>query len=95
MDTSTADFQRLALLIQRILDAETLYDTEGAALLAETDAACQSLEAGDTEAARRYIARIALFMEALLQTDRLALTDGQAILQVANGILHPKPDAHD
>jgi hypothetical protein len=82
-----AQLNRLALLIERLLDAELLPDAEGAALLAEIEAAHQSLEAGDTETARRHIKQIARFTEALVEASVLALTDGQAVIEMARRIL--------
>jgi hypothetical protein len=83
----TADIEFLALLVQRLLDAEVLRDAEGATLLAEADAACRSFQDGDLSAARQHIAEVALFTEALVQTDQLELRDGRAVLTTARGIL--------
>jgi hypothetical protein len=88
-----AEMQRLSLLIQRILDAEVLCDTQGMALLTESEAARLSLEAGDKETAHRHIERIALFTETLVKTETLALMEGQAVIQVTNRILNPQADA--
>jgi len=88
MPTLLADFTRLVLLVQRLLDAELLLEEEGAALLAESDAARRSLEAGEKEAARRHIERLAQFTAALMATNALAHTDGQAVLQFADGLLN-------
>jgi hypothetical protein len=87
MHAHLADFHRLTLLIQRILDADALYDTEGTALLTETQAACRSLEEGDLEAARQHVAQVVHFTEALIGTDALALSEGSAVIETAHRIL--------
>ena len=87
MHTFPADFHRLTLLIQRILDAESLCDTEGASLLGETEAARRCLEAGDVEAAWRHVEQVAVSMEALVQTEALALRDGRAVMETARRLL--------
>ena len=88
MNTESVKLTRLSLLIQRILDADALCDVEGVVLLTETEAAHQALEAGDQETARRHISQIALFTEALVQTNRLAPGDGRAVLTATDGIFH-------
>ena len=92
MQTCLADFDRLSLLVRRILDAELLLEEEGAALLAESDAAGRSLEAGEKEAARRHVERLARFTAALVETNALARTDGQAVPQFTDGLLNPRAD---
>jgi hypothetical protein len=74
----------LALLIQRMMDAELLPDREGAALLAQADAACQSLEAGDREEARAHLARIAHRTKRLVRRDVLPPAEGRAVLQAVH-----------
>ena len=95
MTSMRTHLERLTLLIERIRDAELLQETEGMALLVEVKAACQALEAGDTEAARRHVAQIARFLEGLVAVNALALTDGRAIIQTANCLLDLPPDAGD
>ncbi len=85
-----ADLHHLALLVERLLDAELLSDAEGAALLKETKAARRSLEDGNEETARRHIEQIERIIEALIQSDALSRKDGQAVLQVAQDILNPE-----
>jgi hypothetical protein len=87
------DFTRLALLVQRILDAETLSDGEGAALLTEIELARQALAQGDAAGARRHVAQIARQTQSLLERKALAQGDGRAVLQTANRILNPERDA--
>ena len=93
MGIQIAYLRRLSLLIQRLLDAELLQEEDSAALLARTEVARKSLEAGDAETARQNIEQVALFTEALVQSGSLSLTNGQAVLQVANALLNPPPDA--
>ena len=92
MDTYGADLARLSLLIQRILDADALCDAEAASLLSETEAARQSLEVGDTKAARQHVAQVALFTETLVQTHLLDLADGRAVLETARHLLTQNTD---
>ena len=92
MDTYGADLARLSLLIQRILDADALCDAEAASLLSETEAARQSLEVGDTEAAHQHVAQVALFTETLVQTHLLDLADGRAVLETARHLLTQNTD---
>ena len=87
MGNPGTDMARLSLLIQRILDTESLCDTEGASLLGETGAARRCLEAGDAEAAWRHVEQVAVSMEALVQTDALTLRDGRAVMETARRLL--------
>ena len=87
MQTNREDVYRLTLLIQRMLDAEAICDVEGAALLAEAEAARRCLEAGDAEAARRHLQAVARFTESLLQSDLLDAADGGAVIASAQGML--------
>jgi hypothetical protein len=87
MPTCPAEIDGLSLIIQRLLDAELLLDTEGAALLTETGAACRALEAGDAAAARRHVEQVARFVETLVATRALDRADGQAVIETACGIL--------
>jgi hypothetical protein len=87
MHTFPADFHRLTLLIQRILDADVVCEAEGTVLLTATDAAERSLEAGNVEAARRYDAQVMRFTEALVCNDKLAPTEGRAVLETARRLL--------
>jgi hypothetical protein len=93
MPFQAGEFSQLALLIQRMLDAELLLDIEGTALLAEADAAHQSQKEGNAEEARQHIARLAHLIEALVKADTLALSEGRAVIKVANQLLDPKTDA--
>jgi hypothetical protein len=93
MHTHLEEFTRLALLVQRILDAETLSDGEGAALLTEIELARQGLEEDSGEAARDHVEKLARLTEALLAIAALAPADGRAVLHAANRILNPETDA--
>jgi DNA-binding GntR family transcriptional regulator len=85
--TCTTKIDNLSLMVQRLLDAELLPDTEGAALLAETRAACRALEAGDTAAARRHIEQVVRLVETLVASDALNRADGGAVMETAGQIL--------
>lgn len=92
MDTYDADLARLSLLIQRILDADALREADGAALLTRTEAARQSLEAGDKETARLHIAQVTHDAAALMRTAALDLADGRAVIETAHRILAEDTD---
>jgi hypothetical protein len=92
MCTDPADFRRLTLLVQRMLDADTLSDGEGEALLAEAEAAGRCLEAGEAEAARQRVEQVARLTEALVRSKVIALADGSAVLETARRILSGEPD---
>jgi len=87
MRTDLADFHRLTLLVQRMQDADALYDAEGTTLLMEAEAAGRSLEAGDPEAARQHVEQVARYIEALVRSEAIALVDGSAVLETARYIL--------
>jgi hypothetical protein len=93
MSSYAAKLNRLALLVARLQDAELLLDADGAQLLTQTHAARQSLEADDTQAVRRHVEQIVRFTEALVAANALALTDGRAVIQIANAILNPETEA--
>jgi len=87
MRTDLADFHRLTLLVQRMQDADALYDAEVTTLLMEAEAAGRSLEAGDPEAARQHVEQVARCIEALVRSEAIALVDGSAVLETARYIL--------
>ena len=87
MPTCTAKIDGLSLMVQRLLDAELLLDTEGVVLLAETRAARLSLEEGDAAAARQHVEQVARFVEGLMATGALERADGRAVLETARRIL--------
>jgi hypothetical protein len=74
-----ADIARLSLMIERLLDAELLLAEEGAALLAEVEAASRLLEEGDAETAQRHIHRVVLYTEELLRSEGLDTAQVQAL----------------
>jgi hypothetical protein len=92
MRTDPADFRRLTLLIQRMLDADALCDAEGAALLTEAAAAGQSLEVGDMEAVRQRVEQVVRLTEDLVCNEVIALEDGRAVLETAHRILAADTD---
>jgi hypothetical protein len=87
VEIHVAGLARLSLLIQRIMDADTIRDTEGAVLLAETEAARRCLEEGDAETARRHVEQVARVTEALLRAGGLDLADGRAVIETARRLL--------
>jgi hypothetical protein len=86
------DLAHLTLLIERLQDADMISEGEEATLLTEADAALQSLEAGDREAVRAHVARIARFTETLIRIEALTLSDGRAVIQAAQSILKAQTD---
>lgn len=92
MDNHAADMARLSLLIQRLLDADTLCGTEGAALLIEAEAAGRSLQAGDLETARRHVAQVVRSTEALVHSNLLLLSDARAVIETARRLLTGSAD---
>jgi hypothetical protein len=87
MPLPVSELARLSLLIQRILDEEVLYDTQGETLLTQSEAARLCLEEGDTEMALRHIAQVALFTEALVHSAVLDLANGRAVLETTQRLL--------
>jgi hypothetical protein len=87
MPTQMPDFTRLALLAQRLMDAELLPIAESGALAAESEAACRSLQAGDPGAARRCVERVVQLTEGLIHVEALDPADGRALLEAARHIL--------
>lgn len=84
--------EHLALLVERLLDAELLPDAEGARLLIEIERGRQALEEGESQTARRHIEQIARATETLVTTRALGLADGRAIIETARRILASDPD---
>jgi hypothetical protein len=85
-------FARFSLMVERLLDAELLLEEEGAVLLAETEAARQSLDRGEMETARWHVEHVALFTEALVQSALLPVAEGRAVLETARQILADQAD---
>lgn len=81
-----AALHHLALLLQRLLDAELLLEEDGALLLTETAAARRSLETGDTEAAHQHIERLAQRAETLMEDGALDITNGRTVIETARKI---------
>lgn len=88
MDLEVADIARLILLIQRILDAEVLAETDCAELVLTIEAIRQAVVTADTVMARRHIAQIAHCTEALVRSGALAPSDGQAVIETARRLLN-------
>jgi hypothetical protein len=87
MLSHAADLDHLSLMIERLLDADLLLSGEGGALLAEIEAARQSLERGDAEAAGRHTARLVGAIEALARDGRLSEAHGREALESARRLL--------
>ncbi len=88
MSSSIADFVRFSLQIERLLDADLLRAEEGAPILSEIAAACQSLGNGDTAAAHRHTAQSVWLIEALVQAGRLDAAYGRETLEAAHRLLN-------
>ena len=93
MDTHTTDFARLALLIERVLDAETLTQAQSAPLLNASQAARRAWAKGEVEAARRHLERLARHIQTLLGSQALALAEGEALLRLTRRLLNPQTQA--
>jgi hypothetical protein len=87
MPICPVELNSLSLMVQRLLDAELLLETEGAALLTQTRSACRSLEAGDPAAARQHVEQAARFVEWLVATGALDRADGHTVIETARRIL--------
>lgn len=87
MASSGADYARLTLEIQRLLDADAIETEGGEALLAEAEAARRLLEAGDNEAARQRAERVAILTVALVGSGELGLLDGRAVIETVGRAL--------
>jgi hypothetical protein len=87
MNACSGQVARLSLLIQRILDAEVLPDRAGRALMGATEAARQSLEEGDTVAARRYVEQVARSTEALVRAGAIDARDACAVMEATGRLL--------
>jgi hypothetical protein len=78
---------RLALMVDRLMDAEVVPDEEGAALRTEADTARRCLETGDEDAVRRHVDQITRFAEALVTSSRLDAADGLALVETARRLV--------
>src|SRR5262249_6440509 len=87
MASGEADYARLPLLIQRLLDAELIEPQAGEALLAEAEAGRRLLEAGDEGAARKHVERLATLTVALVGSGALDLLDGRAVIETVGRAL--------
>jgi hypothetical protein len=92
MAMSFAALHHLALLVQRLLDAELLLEEDGAILLTETEATRRSLEAGDREVAHQHIERLTQRAKALIEDGALDTTNGHALIEAARHIVAKAPD---
>jgi hypothetical protein len=84
---SAAALARLTLLVERLKDAEILLVDEGAELLAEAEAARQSLEAGNPIAGRRHVEQVERVTEALMDSGALDRAEGREVIDAARRIL--------
>lgn len=87
MHNPSADFHRLTLLIQRILDADALCETKGARLLAECETAYQFHEQGNTTTARYHMEQVMCFTRILVRSNKLDVSDGHAVLETAHQLI--------
>jgi hypothetical protein len=92
---AAAALARLALLVERLLDAELLLDAEGARLLTPTQAARHFLETGETPVARRHLQQVARDTQELVRTHALAAEDAQALIQLLDAILEAARPSQD
>ncbi len=91
MDTDSTDWERLTLLLERVLDAETLTAAQSATLLQASQAARGA--GGDAHAARRHLERLARHIQTLLASKALARAEGDALLRLTSRLLSPQKHA--
>ena len=82
-----ADYDHIALAIQRLLDAEVIETESGESLLAEASAGRRLLEQGDEPAARLHAERLAAKAVALIGSGKLDLLEGRAVIETVGGLL--------
>ncbi len=93
MDTERMAWERLTLLLERVLDAETLTTAQSALLLQASQAARLAWAQGEVQAAQRHLERLARHIHTLLASKRLALADAQALLRITHRLLSPQKHA--
>ena len=93
MPIDLTQLDHLGLLVQRLLDAEVLSEAQGTALLQESQAARQVLEAGAVEDAQWHVQQLARRLETLLGSQALAPAEAAAVLQSAHHLLNPETEA--
>ena len=87
MLSRAAEFARLSLIVERLLDADLLLAEEGGALLAEIEAARQSLGEDDEAAVGWHTANFLRALEALVRSGRLGEEHGRAVIEGARRML--------
>lgn len=85
--SARADFDRLCLRVQRLVDADRLLPEAGGALLAKLDAALAALAAGDPATARTKLQDFINQVNAFVQTGRLTTAQGQPLTDAASDII--------
>src|SRR5690349_18908483 len=93
MPTHTTDFARLTLLIERVLDAETLTAAQSAPLLQASQAARLAWVTGEVEDTRRHLEQLARHLQTLLGSQALAQEEGDALLRLTRRLLSPPTPA--
>jgi hypothetical protein len=78
---------RLEILVQRLLDAELLVDSQCAALMDEASAAGRHMKAGHAAEACQCVQRVVLFTDALVRTGALSKPDAHEVTETAKAIL--------
>jgi hypothetical protein len=87
MNSCPANVARLCLLVQRLLDAELLPDTDSAALLGAAEAVGRSLEAGDAATARTTPQAFIHQVNAFVEAGQLTPAQGKPLTDAARAIL--------
>jgi hypothetical protein len=87
MSSSAADFVRIQLVVQRLLDAEVLNAQDGAALMAEAGTGRRFVEGGDADSAFWQAERLAILTVTLVGSGELDVLDVRAIIETVGGIL--------
>lgn len=87
MPLQSEDYAQLALMVERLLDAELLAAGEGGALLSDIALALRCQEEGKGEAARGHLTRLARSLEALARAPGIEALGGQSALDSARRLL--------
>jgi hypothetical protein len=92
MLSRAAECDRLALIVERWLDADLLLAEEGAALQEVLTAVGQALGTGDETAVRQHLARFVRMLEALTRSRHVDMSEARAALGTARRLLEAPAD---
>jgi len=87
MLTEAPEMSRLLILVQRLLDADLVGESQGATLLATIETACRHARQGHSTEACRLVEEVATATQLLVQTEALPPKDGQIVITAAKAIV--------